>query len=147
MGWIDHIVIDCERPAALARFWAAALDGYAIRPYDDHEIARLAALGFTPETDPVVMVDGPGLTLCFQFVPEPKRVKNRVHLDVGAAELRVEVDRLCALGADVLARFEDRSPPRVTMADPECNEFCVVEREVNRSLTSPTTRHANDGKM
>src|SRR5690242_10693470 len=51
---LKDIVVDCERPAHVARFWAAALDDYAIRPYDAAEIERLAALGFTPETDPSV---------------------------------------------------------------------------------------------
>jgi hypothetical protein len=44
--------IDCHHPAGLPRFWAAALDGFEVRVYDDAEIARLAALGFTPEADP-----------------------------------------------------------------------------------------------
>ena len=44
----------------LARFWAAVLDGYAVAPYDDAEVARLAALGLTPETDPSVVIVGPG---------------------------------------------------------------------------------------
>ena len=60
MGKLKEIVIDADHPASLARFWAAAVDGYAVRPYDDAEIARLAALGLTPETDPFVLVDGPG---------------------------------------------------------------------------------------
>jgi hypothetical protein len=34
---IGAIVFDCERPAALARFWAAAL-GYGIRAYDEAEM-------------------------------------------------------------------------------------------------------------
>ena len=59
MAAFKGIVVDSLHPAMLARFWAAALDGYAVRAYDDAEIARLASLGFTPETDPNVMVDGP----------------------------------------------------------------------------------------
>lgn len=72
---LRHIVVDCEHAPSLARFWAAALDGYAVRPYDDAEIARLASVGLTPETDPTVTVDGSGPTLLFQQVPEPKTVK------------------------------------------------------------------------
>jgi Glyoxalase-like domain len=49
MATAQEIVFDCERPPLLARFWAAALDGYEVRPYDDHETRRLASLGFTPE--------------------------------------------------------------------------------------------------
>jgi hypothetical protein len=59
VGRLKQIVIDCATPSALARFWAAALDDFEVRPYDDDEVARLAALGYTPETDPGVIVDGP----------------------------------------------------------------------------------------
>ena len=41
MGKLSQIVVDCRHPGALARFWAAALDGFEILPYDDDEIARL----------------------------------------------------------------------------------------------------------
>ena len=51
MPTITEIVFESTTPSRLAAFWSAVLDDYAIRPYDDAEIARLAALGFTPETD------------------------------------------------------------------------------------------------
>ena len=120
---VQEIVFDCEMAAALARFWAAALDGYQIRPYDAAEVQRLAALVFTPETDPTVMVDGPGATLCFQQVPELKRVKNRVHLDLTSDDRQKEVERLELLGAVIQANFERHT----TMLDPEGNEFCVAD--------------------
>ena len=68
-------MIDCEEPSSLARFWAAALDDFDVRPYDDEEVARLAALGYTPETDPGVIVDGPCLEICFQKVDLEPRSK------------------------------------------------------------------------
>ena len=77
MGSIREIVFDCETPSVLARFWAEMLDGYAVRPYDQAEIDRLAELGLTPETDPTVMVDGPGPVLCFQRVAGRKYENNR----------------------------------------------------------------------
>ncbi|MGH6924237.1 MAG: VOC family protein [Propylenella sp.] len=43
MGTIREIVFDCERAPALARFWAAVLDDYSVRPYDQEETERLAA--------------------------------------------------------------------------------------------------------
>lgn len=122
MARLRDIVIDCERAAPLARFWAAAVDGYAVRPYDDEEIARLAGLGHTPETDPMVAVDGPGPTLFFQEVPERKTVKNRVHLDLGATDRQAEVDRLLALGATIGTEYDDHT----VLLDPEGNEFCIV---------------------
>ena len=51
---IRDIVIDALEPPVLARFWEAALDGYAIRAYDAEEIDRLASIGRTPETDPSI---------------------------------------------------------------------------------------------
>ena len=76
MATVDEIVVDSARAPLLAQFWAAALDGYEVRAYDDAEIRRLASLGLAPETDPIVMVDGPGPTFCFQEVSERKRAKN-----------------------------------------------------------------------
>ncbi|HYJ67339.1 MAG TPA: VOC family protein [Nocardioidaceae bacterium] len=123
MASLHEIVIDCEHAPSLARFWAAALDGYEIRPYDDAEIAELAAKGLTPETDPVVMLDGPGPVVCCQQVPEPKVAKNRVHVDVMSADRRAEVDGLVGLGASVAHEFDGWT----LMQDPEGNEFCVTD--------------------
>jgi hypothetical protein len=120
---IRDIVVDCEKPSALARFWAAALDDYDIRPYDDEEIERLAGLGLTPETDPGVFVDGPGPDLCFQLVPEGKTTKNRLHLEITAADRLKEVERLLSLGASINQEFEDHT----VMQDPEGNEFCIID--------------------
>jgi hypothetical protein len=124
MAVIRDIVFDCAQPASLARFWADALDGYAVAPYDDAELQRLEEAGFAgPEDDPTVLVQGPPgrPRLWFQLVPERKQRKNRVHLDLGASDLVTEVDRLVHLGATELHRIG----ARVTMADPEGNEFCI----------------------
>jgi Glyoxalase-like domain len=128
MAFLHDIVFDCRHPASLARFWAAVLDGYAVAPYDDAELERLRALGITDvEDDPTVLVEGPGHPrLFFQQVPEPKAVKNRVHLDVGAADPTAEVERLVALGASVLSTHDEGEHRWVTLADPEGNELCVM---------------------
>lgn len=123
MARIREIVIDSVHPAALARFWAAALDGYAVRAYDAAEIARLAAMGRTPERDPSVAVDGPGPTLFFQESARRKRGRNRVHLDIAGSRRSDEVQRLCALGATV----RDERDRFTVMQDPEGNEFCVKD--------------------
>ena len=124
MGAIHEIVFDCEKPSVLARFWAGLIDGYAVRAYDEAEIARLAALGFTPETDPTVMVDGPGPSLCFQNVEGRKHELNRVHLDIQVTDRAGEVERLKQAGATV-----DRVLPTYTvMQEPEGNQFCLVDR-------------------
>jgi hypothetical protein len=123
MASLEAITVDATHPATLARFWAAALQGYAVRAYDDAEIERLADLGLTPETDPTVMVDGPGPTLCFQKMPGRTEGRNRWHLDLGAADRTEEVSRLCALGAVV----RDTHPDWTTLLDPEGNPFCVLD--------------------
>ena len=123
MARLKDIVIDADHPAALARFWAAALDGYAVAPYDDAEIARLAALGLTPETDTSVMVEGPGPRLCFHLMPGPRSERNRLHLDVVADHREAEIARLIGLGAS-RAREGDGY---TVLRDPEGNPFCVVD--------------------
>jgi hypothetical protein len=124
MGTIREIVFDCEAAPALARFWAEILDGYAVRPYDQAEIDRLAELGLTPETDPTVLVDGPGPILCFQRVPDRRYEHNRLHLDISVADRQQEVRRIRALGGEVVRE----APEYTVMRDPEGNQFCLVER-------------------
>ena len=121
MARLRDIVIDARAPSALARFWAEALDGYAVRAYDAPEIERLAAFGRTPETDPAVAVDGPGPTLFFQETAEPKAGRNRLHLDLAGGPREAEVARLRALGATLLRELADHT----VLRDPEGNEFCV----------------------
>ena len=130
MSRIDSITVDAEHPASLARFWAEALEGYAVRAYDDAEIARLAYLGFTPETDPTVMVDGPGPTLCFQKMPGRTTVRNRWHLDLVGVRREAEVERLCALGA----RVRDVGDDWTTLLDPEDNPFCVLDSRNDQAI-------------
>ena len=123
MARLKQIVFDCETPSVLARFWSAALDDFDIRPYDDEEIARLAARGYTPETDPVVILDGPGVEVCFQKVELEPRSKTPVHLDIVSADWLAEIDRLTGMGATVKERFAAHA----WMRDPEGNDFCVVD--------------------
>ena len=75
---------------------------------------------------------GTGPHLCLLEVPEPKTVKNRMHLDLAVSgegspdeqrqRVTREVERLRALGASVLTKYDGH---HVTMADPEGNEFDV----------------------
>ncbi|RSM52904.1 glyoxalase [Amycolatopsis sp. WAC 01376] len=82
--------------------------------------------------------DGEGPKIFFQQVPEDKIAKNRVHLDIRAAPglvgdermaaLEAECDRLVALGAKRVQRFEPEEPLSlgfIVMNDPEGNEFCL----------------------
>lgn len=81
---------------------------------------------------------GAGPRAFFQRVPESKSGKNRVHLDVRAAPgltgeermaaLEAECERVVALGATRLRRFEPDPPMSlgfIVMQDPEGNEWCL----------------------
>ncbi|MFC4081228.1 VOC family protein [Amycolatopsis samaneae] len=112
-----NLVVDAVDPGKLARFWAALL-GWRVAVELPDEIDVRAPAG-----------EGWGLDLVFVPVPAPKTGKNRVHLDLASrtpehqAEL---VERALALGA----RRHDLGQgavPWVVLADPEGNEFCVLE--------------------
>jgi hypothetical protein len=120
MAAIKDLVVDCRHPAALARFWAAALDDHSIAPYDRAAMDHLRAQGISdPEDDPTVLLTG-SPRIWFQLVPESKVVKNRMHIDLRTTD-PAELDRLIALGATITARRADW----VELADPEGNEFCL----------------------
>ena len=108
-----ELVLDCEEPKRLAKFWRAALD------YRDcYMDANLAVL---------VPKEGIASPLLLQGVPEPKAGKNRMHLDIVVDDIEAEVRRLQALGA---RRIDEGGQSLgetrwVRMSDPEQNEFCV----------------------
>ncbi|AXT84553.1 glyoxalase [Aeromicrobium sp. A1-2] len=139
-----QVTFDCADPAALAEFWAAALD-YAVqappRSFDSWD-AALEAFGVPPEDwnsrSAILPVDGEGPRLFFQRVPEGKVAKNRLHLDLRVAAglegdvrmeaLEAEATRLASLGATRAYRVEPAPPMEygfITMLDPEGNEFCL----------------------
>lgn len=124
---LRDIVIDCARPSALAAFWTEVLD-YQVRGYDEAEIARLKAVGINEVADdPSVAIDAPdgGPNIWFELVPEPKSVKNRVHLDVNLRPGE-SLDWLVSLGATIVRPQWTTTDQRWTvMADPEGNEFCA----------------------
>jgi predicted enzyme related to lactoylglutathione lyase len=110
-----NYVLDCADADTLAGFWAAAL-GFkrgAWRP-----------------PSPYVSLTRPGAEqpeMLLQQVPEPKQVKNRMHLDLRVADSEAEVARLITLGAAVLqGPFDDEGHWTTVLADPEGNEFCVI---------------------
>jgi glyoxalase superfamily protein len=99
------LCLDAVDPPRLGRFWAAVLG------------LELADAG---EGDVVLRGPSPQHTVWINAVPEPKTVKNRMHLDVHARSL----DELLALGATVV----DEQPRWTVMADPEGGEFCAFVR-------------------
>jgi len=112
-----HICIDTTDPEALAPFWAEAL-GYQV----GDAVPGGTYLFLQPPDDvsPVVY---------FQRVPEPKAVKNRLHLDLRSREPEALVERLLTLGARRLGdpRSGQTCKSWQVMADPVGNEFCVCD--------------------
>ncbi|MGC4815863.1 VOC family protein [Micromonospora sp. DT63] len=106
--------------AALGGFWAKAL-GWGISS-EGPGVTNLEPEGFV-YPDPVAV--------CVDLVvsAEPKTVKNRVHVDLAttsAAHQSELVARLQGLGA-TLADVGQGDVPWTVMADPEGNEFCVLD--------------------
>lgn len=109
------ITIDAADPRRLAEFWTALLGTEIETEIDDGRYIFLAGGVGLPE-------------LCLQRVPEPKRTKNRVHLDLGVPDLEAATARVVELGGSwsdgeerVFQEFTWR-----TLTDPEGNEFDLV---------------------
>jgi hypothetical protein len=106
--------------SALGRFWAAAL-GWSVSS-EEPGVTSLEPEGFAYPDPVAVCVD-----IC--RVPELKTVKNRVHVDLAttsAAHQAELIAGLQALGA-TLADVGQGDVPWMVLADPEGNEFCVLE--------------------
>ncbi|SIR86931.1 VOC family protein [Micromonospora avicenniae] len=122
---LQNVAIDCADAYALAQFWSK-VTGRPMHPEDkpgDPEIQ-------------LPLAEGPALY--FNQVPEPKTIKNRVHVCLRPETSRdQEVERLLGLGATLVA---DRRNPDgsgwAVLADPEGNEFCVLRSESDRAAMS-----------
>ncbi len=108
---VDALVLDCGEPAGLARFWGALLGAEAVDRGPDWSC-----------------VDPPrGPRVAFQRVPEGKRVKNRLHMDLGTEDVEAAAEAAVRRGARRLgAVVEDAQGRFQVLADPEGNEFCFV---------------------
>ena len=105
---------DCRN---LGHFWAAAL-GWRVVSDTDEGVYLVPQEVVSRE--PTI----PGLLLfpCH----DPKKVKNRVHLDLRPDDQAVEIERLEGLGATRAMIGQTGAEPWVVMTDPEGNEFCVL---------------------
>jgi predicted enzyme related to lactoylglutathione lyase len=114
---ILNVTFDCHDARRVAEFWGA-VTGYALEEVLDPGNHYWVA---SPP-------DNAWPRLVFVTVPEPKVVKNRVHLDMLPKERDQdgEMDRLVGLGATLVDDRRHVSPGGwVVLADPEGNEFCV----------------------
>lgn len=101
---------DVERGIA---FWTAAL-GYIVR----HSDPTFAVL-----TDPRRRWSNVSL----QLTREPKTGPNRLHLDLYSADQAADVERLEGLGAMRIRWTYPANGDFVVLADPDGNEFCVIQ--------------------
>ena len=105
---IAALAVDCHDPSGLARWWSRLLGG---------EVEVDAAGDATLRTE--------GLAIDFLRVPEPKTVKNRLHLDLRSTDLAEATRQAEALGATRADDVYDGGVWQV-MRDPEGNEFCFL---------------------
>jgi Glyoxalase-like domain len=109
------LVLDANDSPRLARFWAGVL---LWERYDTDE-----EIGLTP-------TDGTRFNIVFEPVPEPKVGKNRIHVDLSSTSIgaqKAAVERAVDLGARHIDIGQGLDATHVVLADPEGNEFCVLE--------------------
>jgi hypothetical protein len=107
----EQTIIDARDPAGLGRWWQVAL-GWVVVNDDPEE--------FEIRPSPQQL---PGLL--FARVPEPKTVKNRLHVDFRPDDQDREVERMLGLGASRVDVGQGEQS-WVVLADPEGNEFCIL---------------------
>jgi predicted enzyme related to lactoylglutathione lyase len=115
---IGNIALDCDDVLKMAAFWSAVLG----RPVDKSSSELFASIGGADDArrEPAWY---------FNKVPEPKRAKNRVHLDLVNPDPSA-IDELVQLGATVVGDHKvlGGSHRWTVMQDPEGNEFCIAAK-------------------
>ncbi len=114
LGWIQ---IDCRDPRRLARFCGAVFGLEIDRTLG--EPARYVGLAKAGPDHPHVSC---------QRVPEPKTLKNRLHLDIPVDDIEQATAQIETLGGRQLPGedFREHGFRWRVMADPEGNALCLV---------------------
>jgi predicted enzyme related to lactoylglutathione lyase len=121
---MHSVTVDCADAWGLSQWWSQ-VTGWTEDPADPNH----------PGDPMQLLVSGHGIGLLFIPVPEPKTVKNRLHLDLRPTERTrdEEVARVLGLGATLVADFrEPDGAGWVVLADPEGNEFCIERSAAER---------------
>ena len=108
---MSSVTIDAADPEALARFWSALL-GLTVRPQQGRFVALEGPPAGAPE-------------LVFQPVPDPKRDKVRIHLDINVPDVAAATRRVLELGGSNVDEIHEAGDTWRD-ADPEGNEFCLI---------------------
>jgi predicted enzyme related to lactoylglutathione lyase len=112
------LCFDANDPLRLARFWADALRW-------DVDDENKDEIGLVP-------TDGTRFRIRFLPVAEPKTGANRLHLDLTTTSIddqNESVARLVERGARHIDIGQGPDEGHVVLADPEGNEFCIIEPE------------------
>ena len=137
MIWLAQLVFDCADPDAVMQFWGRALEyRNPLIGIPAEEVAAFRVAN--PQFDGRGRIDDNDLRrmpVYIQRVPEPKSERNRVRLEVAAAEGRPE-RRLLELGAKRLA--DDQ------FTDVEGNEFAVVHADEGQTRLRSIVIDAED---
>jgi len=113
---LDALRFDSLKPARLARFWSGVL-GWELAP------DRLGGDALMPSDDT-------GFGIRFRTTAEPKVGLNQMHFDLTStspADQEQTVARSLRLGATHLDVGQVPEDGHVVLADPEGNEYCVIE--------------------
>lgn len=111
---LSGITIDCRDPGRLAAFW-----GPLLGREESPTLPGWKRLGSRADVVPQIN---------FQPVPEPKIGKARLHLDVTVEDIDQAMRAVIELGGRWPGERHDYDEGIVVvMADPEGNEFCLVQ--------------------
>lgn len=113
---LDSVTIDCHDPERLAAFWAPMFGTVEEwRGGDPVQYIDLAETDGSP-------------VLRFQRVPEPKTLKDRIHLDLRVDEIEEACRRVIELGGGRVEQGDFREYDVVfrVMLDSEGNELCLA---------------------
>jgi Glyoxalase-like domain len=113
---LGNITFDCDDVLKVAGFWSTVLN----RPIDDGSNEDFASIGASD-------VQRSEPALYFNKVPELKRSKNRMHLDLFNPDPSA-VAELVASGARVVDQHDWGFHGWTVLEDPEGNEFCVATK-------------------
>ena len=111
------LCIESPDPQPLARWWADLL-GWRITFDEPDEVVLEPPEGSAE--------DGVSPDLLFLRVPELKRSKNRLHIDLRPDDQGAEIRRAESLGATRIDVGQTEAATWVVFADPEGNEFCIL---------------------
>jgi catechol 2,3-dioxygenase-like lactoylglutathione lyase family enzyme len=115
---LDALCLDANDPLRLAQFWAEALR-WELDAETEGEIGLLPT-------------DGTRFQILFEPVPEKKTARSRIHLDLTTTSVDDQAESvrtLVALGARHVDVGQGADERHVVLADPEGNEFCIIESD------------------